>query len=214
MALINLRRIVIACALTTLLVGCDSKPSRVNPPAVDPSGAANAAMQQYDTNGDGMLSAEELVACPGILKDLELFDANSDGGVSEDEIAARIQSWLDSGTGLMSMHCTVNVRGQGLEGATVKFIPESFLGDAVKTASGVTADGGMAVIGIAEEDLPEEMQGDRLSGMMMPGIYRVEVTHPDTTIAARYNSETTLGQEISQDNPAMQTGITFEVGGM
>ena len=83
--------------------GCYSgTPDRVNPPDVDPSGAAKKAMDQYDTNNDGQLSAEELVACPAILKDLEFFDANSDGNVSDDEIKARIQSWHDSRTGIMS----------------------------------------------------------------------------------------------------------------
>ena len=192
-----------------LCAGCYSgTPDRVNPPDVDPGGAAKKAMDQYDTNNDGQLSAEELVACPAILKDLEFFDANSDGNVSDDEIKARIQSWHDSRTGIMSFSCTVNLGGNPLVGAVVKFVPESFLGDAVIVASGTTEVGGMAIISIADEDAPENLKG--IPGLT-PGIYRVEITHPTTNIPAKYNTETTLGQEVSQDNPSLQTGVEFNL---
>ena len=35
---------------------------------------------------------------------------------------------------------------------------------------------------------------------MQPGLYRVEITHPTVTLPAKYNTETTLGREVSGDS--------------
>ena len=45
---------------------------------------------------------------------------------------------------------------------------------------------------IAEEDLPESQKG--MVGIHN-GTYRVEITHPEVSIPAKYNTETTLGFE-------------------
>jgi hypothetical protein len=37
--------------------------------------------------------------------------------------------------------------------------------------------------------------------LMQPGLYRIEVTHPSRKIPAKYNTETTLGIEITSANP-------------
>ena len=68
-------------------------------------------------------------------------------------------------------------------GATVKYTPESFMGDSVEPASGATFDDGTAVISIAEEHLPSP----RHSGMR-PGFYRVSVTLADGKPVEKLNA--------------------------
>ena len=46
------------------IAGCTSQPSRVVPPSISPQQAAQAAMAEYDTNGDGVLDSAELEKSP------------------------------------------------------------------------------------------------------------------------------------------------------
>ncbi len=203
------RLYVSALSLLLLGAGCNFAPSRVLPPEVDPSSAATAAMQQYDADSDGQLSQEELKKVPGMLKAIEVYDKNADKQISREEIQSRIQARLDSGLGMMAFSCKVEMNGRPLEGAEVKMIPESFQGAALKAAKGTTDASGMAVISIPVEDLPP---GDKdLVGLMQPGLYRVEITHPSAKIGSRYNTDTTLGQELS--NETVLESVTFEVSG-
>lgn len=187
--------------------GCDRRPPRVDPPAIDPGGAAAKAIQTYDKNGDGAISGEELDAVPGIKSALKLYDKNSDGRVTADEIAARINVWKGSQVGIMSAACTVKIDGKPLEGAEVEFIPEEYLGTAIKTARGTTGPGGMVALAIAKDDLPP--QDKDLHGMHV-GTYKIKVTHPTRQIPAKYNTATTIGQEIAQDVEEMQQ-LTVEI---
>ena len=78
----------------------------------------------------------------------------------------------------------------------MKYVPEPFLGGAVEEATGVTDASGTAVLAIADEKLPSHLKG--ISGVRS-GFYKVEITHPDKNIPAKYNTETTLGHEIASD---------------
>ena len=88
--------------------------------------------------------------------------------------------------------------GRPLSGATVKLIPEKYLGDEIKAAVGVTNDGGSATMRIPDEDLPEAQRG--IVGVHY-GTYKVEITHPTMKIPAKYNTQTTLGYETERGNP-------------
>ena len=107
----------------------------------------------------------------------------------------------------MSFNCSVNYDGKPLEGATVKFIPEPFMGGVVDEASGKTSPEGFAVIAIDQAKLPESQKG--INGVRS-GFYKVEITHPDKQIPARYNTATELGQEVANDSTAA-VSITFDV---
>jgi hypothetical protein len=111
-------------------------------------------------------------------------------------VQARVQQWLEQKVGIRSFQCVVKLDGRPLEGATVKFVPEPFMGGAVEEASGVTDAGGSAVLAIDDAKLPENLKGFR---GMKPGFYMVQITHPDKSIPDRYNIATILGQEISSD---------------
>jgi len=188
-------------------VGCQSKPPRVPPPTIDPSEAGTAAIDEYDTDGDEGLSHEELAKCPAILSAMELYDQNRDGKVNADEIADRIRSWQAHSIGVTSFYCKVLMDGQPLDGAVVKLVPETFLGDAVKPATGLSGRTGLAVLAIAADDLPDDQK--RLRGIHV-GLFKVEVTHPSVTIPARYNTATILGQETAGDSPNGQY-IVYEL---
>ena len=205
----TVRNVVLTGSLLLSYVGCTGKPSRVKPPTINPDKAGKMAITQYDRDGNRLLSEEELDQCPGLKRAIELYDSSGDQSVSADEIAARIRKWQDTKVGLMSVGCEVRLHGSPLEGATVKFTPESYLGEAVQPASGTTDEYGRTTIAIADVDLPDEQKG--LVGTHL-GVYKVEITHPDRSIPPDYNAETILGQEIAQDNPVMlEMPVVFEL---
>lgn len=175
--------------MSILAAGCGGL-STVKPPDVNADSAAAAAIEAYDANGDGRLSGEELKKLPALT--LATADKDHDGQVSAEEIAARIRLWSEGETGLMSFYCTVTLDGGPLEGAQVTLDPEAFLGDAVKPASGTTRIDG-AILKIDPELLPPDQR--TLRGVQ-PGLYKVRITHKNVTIPPRYNTATTLGQEV------------------
>ena len=182
------------------LSGCDRKPERAEVPTLDPAAIAAGAMSAYDTNSDGSVAGDELAKAASITDHpdlpVKLIDKNSDGQISKDEIQNRVQQWIDSKVGILSFHCNVTLDGKPLEGATVTYVPEPFMGGAVEEATGITDETGAAVIAIDQAKLPSHLKG--IHGMRS-GFYKVEVTHPSKSILAKYNTETTLGQEVSSD---------------
>ena len=184
------------------MAGCRRGPATVKQPAIDPAAAGREALSAYDTDGNGTISGQELAASPALEAALKRLDTNGDGGVSADEVAARVKAWKAMRTGLASVRFHVTLDGQPLAGARVALEPESFLGTHVKPASGETNQFGDVSPSVAREDLPDPS----LPGGVHFGLYRVRVTKAaggKETLPARYNTETTLGQEISYDDPGM-----------
>ena len=200
---------VLACALLAVVAGCSSRPSRVAQARIDPQSAAKAAMAAYDADGNGSLSAQELQKCPALARSIARCDANKDGSLTADEIAARIRTWQEQRVGLMRFYCRVVRNRAPLAGAAVRFVPEPFLGGEVKPASGTTDATGTVFLSVAASDLPADQQG--LTGVQ-PGLYKVEITHPKIKLPAKFNSETTLGQEVSLDGEGLGN-VVFDVGG-
>ncbi|RIK83865.1 MAG: hypothetical protein DCC67_05575 [Planctomycetota bacterium] len=182
--------------------GCSSGPSRIKPPSIDADGAAAEAMEMYDQDADGALAGAELDASPGLKSAQASFDANQDGKIQQDEIQRRIEAWQATGIGVMSVSFLFTMDGQPLPGAQVTFEPEPFLGDEIKTAVGETLMYGSVSPSIPKEERPS---ADMPAGFQV-GLYRVRVSKKvdgKETIPARYNAETTLGQQVSPDDPAI-----------
>lgn len=176
------------------ICGCQpGSQSAIKPPSVDPADAAAAAIEAHDADRDGKLSETELVAVPGLLAALAKYDTDGDRHLSGKEIGARLESMYSGGVGLMSCQCTVILGGQPLSGAAVRLIPEEFLGGAVLAAEGVTDGNGNVTLAVDDAKLPEDQRGLHA---MQPGVYRVEITHSNLQIPARYNRQTTLGHEV------------------
>jgi hypothetical protein len=184
--------------------GCSRRLSRVYPPSINASSAAAKAVEMCDSDKNGTISGAELDKCPGLKAALAKIDASGGGKITAEKIAARIKQWQENSIGRMQVYCTVLRKGKPLAGAEVTFVPESFLGDDIKTASGKTNSRGRAAISVlttSRKDLP---------GVAL-GLYRVEITKPGESIPAKYNTETTLGQEVAVDAPGMKEGIQINL---
>ncbi len=164
----------------------------MKPPAYDTASAGDVALETYDADGNGQIDENELAKAPGLKSALADYDTDGDGQVSSEEVQKRVSQYAGRGTALMRITATVRLGGKPLAGAEVKFIPEPFLGDEIKAAVGKTNDYGKAAMMIPDDQLPEEQRG--IGGVQL-GAYRVEITHPETAIPAKYNTESTLGYE-------------------
>jgi hypothetical protein len=177
-------RKIIGCFLAgtalTVVLGCHSKPPRT-PQAKYPNDAGQKAMEKYDTNKDGKLSGAELGRCPALTAALAKIDTAGDGTITADKIDARIAKWVESKTASARVFFIVRRNGKPFRGAVVKLVPEPYLGNEVSEITGETADGGAAMVAGA------------------PGFYRVEITKAGEKVPARYNTQTTLGQELALD---------------
>jgi hypothetical protein len=169
----------------------------LQPPAVSPSSAGDLAIEQYDTNSDGIISGGELDKAVGLKASLARLDTNSDQGISADEIAEAITRWQATRSASMSINFLVTLDGQPLTGANVTYEPEAFMGDQLKPAICTTDDFGTGCPSIPKEQRPDP----RLSGVPM-GFYRVKISknaNGREILPAKYNTATEIGQEVSAD---------------
>jgi len=180
---------------------CSRRPPAVKPPDIRASRAGDEAMQKYDADGDGVVIGEELDKALSLKAALKSLDTSGDGGVSASEVTERVKAWQETTVGVMQLSCTVRIGGRPLEGATVKLVPEEFLGPEIQAAQGTTNRNGEAAISIPEQDPPG----------VACGLYRVEISKPDGSIPPKYNTDTTLGLEVALDAPSVRRGITFEL---
>ena len=169
---------------------------------VKPHDAGAQALADYDTNKDGFLDAKELEACPALLSALKKIDKNNDGKLSPDEIAERLAYFQQSGMQL-NVVADIYLDGRPLGGATVTLVPEKFMGPTTKPATATTDDGGTGVFRI-------EGSGDPVA----PGYYRVKVSKNvggRETVPAKYNEQTTLGQEIVPEGAGRGSMLTVRL---
>jgi hypothetical protein len=175
--------------LAALLASCSFASRAVKVPDLNPSGAAAAAIKQYDANGDQTLSKDEIEKS---ALTLELWDADKSGGISQDEIEARLQRYVERGVGMTDVPCYVFLGNAPLQGAEVVFEPEEFLGGAIPPASGTTNESGSTMMSVADEFQPDPpLQAVKV------GLYHVRITHPDVTIRPEFNTDTKLSYEVS-----------------
>lgn len=197
----------VVASVVASVVGCSSRPTPVRPPKVDPQRAAAAALDDYDTDRDGKLSGDELVACPGLQEGIAHYDENGDGVIASDEIVQRLTSLYGSGVGMLNLGCRVLARGRPIPECTVRLIPEAFLGGAVKPAEGTTRESGIAMLRIAPRDLPAGLENVR---GVHSGIYRVEVSHPSSSVTKLIDSAGPIGFDVSVADQVQ--GLTIELG--
>jgi hypothetical protein len=186
----------------SLVIGCSSGPGRVKPPSISASGAASEALELYDKDGDGSIAGAELDAVPGIKAAMETIDGDKDGKVTADEIQARIEKWQKFNYGVMTINCKFTLDSRPLGGAQITFEPESFLGGDLKTAVGETSSDGAVTVSIPKDQRPT---ADMPPGLQL-GLYRIRVSkmvNGAETIPAQFNAETTVGQQVSPDDPAI-----------
>jgi hypothetical protein len=192
---------VVTLGLCLVMAGCSRGPSRIDVPRYDPAGSAARAMEMYDTDGDGFVAGEELENAPGLKAAMKNLDVDKDGKVSKQEIVDRVAAWQKMNIGLMSFSCEVTLDGIPLKGARVTFEPEPFLEGVIQEASDVTTLGGTAAPSIPKD---KRLTKDTPPGIQT-GLYKVKITAEggSGSIPAKYNTDTILGQEVSQDDPSI-----------
>jgi hypothetical protein len=195
----------VSTALAALgVAGCiGNSPSRIAAPSWQPFKMADQAIADLDKDSDGKLSAEELEAAPGLKYCARLLDetyGDGDGLLSRDEIKDRLEEYVEMRVGLTAFTCTVRLDGRPLVGASVRLVPEAFLGDVIQTLEAISKGNGEV-----------EFLTEGISVSVVPlGMYRVEITSLDFQIPAKYNSQTTLGIEVSaMDDPYHQDPAEF-----
>jgi hypothetical protein len=206
--MVGQRTLVLLLGSVTGLVGCSQRASRISPVDIDASSASSEAMELYDKNGDGALAGDELNAVPGIKKYLSKYDRDSDQRVTRDEIATRLGEWGSQKLALMGRSYIVTLDGRPLEGATVTLVPEAYMGDAVKPATGTTAFNGLTRMSHADEDLPKSANGRPIPGVK-GGTFKIQVTHSSRKIPAKYNTATELGDEVAYDINVQDAPVTL-----
>lgn len=178
--------------------GCGGGPSRVAAPEWDPDGVADRAIEMLDKDGDGKVSEEEVKEAPGLAYPFPVLDTDGDKALSREEIETRIQEYADSKVAFTDFKLSVTFNGRPLQNAEVRLVPEPFLGEGVvNTATGIT-------------DSTGSVRPDAGSELSVPlskiGMYRVEVTSPRVDIPQHYNTDTTLGVEVSPFTDTISPG--------
>jgi len=186
--------------LLLVIAGC-SNPDVSKPPSISPREAASQALAEYDANKDGFLDAGELERCPGLKNALKRNDTNKDGRFSREELEEYFAGYVKSGIGSQTVVCKVTLDDQPLSGATVVLEPETFLGDSVKPAQGVTD---------AKGEVRPRIEGSDLPGCHL-GVYRVRIAKTEggkDLLPPQYNTKTELGLEVG---PVMRGKIPFSL---
>jgi hypothetical protein len=196
-------------AVFLVIAGCSGRPSAIAPPDIDPDEVAQAAIEQYDTSGDGAIDSNELKSAPSLRFSRDRIDTNDDGKLIAEEFAQfATKHWIDTEAGIIRIRCSVKQQGRPLDGATVTFEPEAFMQGAVKPAAGVTR-GGMAVISIAEEDRPHPNARGVQNGLYLVKISKV--VNGKETIPDKYNQHTILGCEVADRASYMPGPVSFNL---
>lgn len=202
----RIRGVCLPIGLLLVVGGCSGGPPRTVPPEIDADAAAQQAIVLYDTDHDGSISGKELDKCPGIKAAIEHYDVNHNGKITAAAIAARIREWQESKVGTTVVNVRVLLDGQVLEGATVTFEPEPFLGSNLATASGQTGNSGSALLTIADP----QNAGGRKPGVHF-GLYKVRISKQAggrESLPARFNSQTGLGAEIGPRSEAPRFNLS------
>jgi len=182
-----------ACLMLAAIAGCSHEPTPPPRFQIDPQQAAEAAMKLYGKNGDGTLDAKELRASPPLAELLLNLKHRTPGHadtLTAADISGRLEEWLKSPATLFPATFMVYLEGRPLEGATVTFEPEPFLGSSYRAHQGQTNAQGSVNL---DPDLPN------YPGIYV-GLYRVRISKKvdgKETLPARYNTETELGREIA-----------------
>jgi hypothetical protein len=180
--------LAVSVGISIAAIGCVGRPPRVEAPLWEPDQLALQAIRTLDTSDDGSLQLAELRHdAPGLAAGWDRLDQNRDDRVTPSELAARLRLYQEMQTGLRSQSFRVAYQGRPLAGAQVRLVPEPFLATTIEPASGVTDSSGTVIPQAESYDLPA----------MRLGYYCIEITSDAVRLSPKYNTNSTLGVEIS-----------------
>jgi hypothetical protein len=183
------------------IAGCGGSdgPSSVD---VDADGVAARAIELYDANSDGGIDADEAKAkCPPLAAAFARFDSDSDGKLTASEVSARVGALAQASGAMIGIECSVLQNGRPFADAVLKLRPAEMYGDSLLPAEGTADATGRVTPSVGDDHLPPKLAG---MSLMYPGLYHAEITHPQAEIPARYNTATELGCEV---DPLSRTGV-------
>ena len=192
----------LAAILALACCGCNSSErSSADSIWIDAGQAGAVAVERFDSNGDQVIDQAEWAKSPSLTQTFADFDSDGDGKVAASDVTGRLLRLSMSGKPLAEVECRVQQEGSPLAGASVRFKPMLAKPAPSWAGEGVTNAQGIATISLPADAIPEELQGAK---GVPPGIYLVEITHPERQIPARYNSATELGAVV---DPTSKAGL-------
>lgn len=186
--------------MLALLAGCSHRPARVPAPRIDPGAIVEAVFAKADADGDGSLRAAEQQAVPAIAAGVSRLDADGDGTVAREELQTWLESVRDSRVAITPLEIVAHHRGRPVAGASVRLVPESFMGTAVKAAEGTTDAEGVAAMTIPDA---------KYAGVNC-GLYRVKITgtgNDGKPLPERFNAATSLGMAVGAGIPETESVV-------
>ncbi|MCA9260611.1 MAG: EF-hand domain-containing protein [Planctomycetales bacterium] len=178
----------------TLLTGCGGSRA-IKAPPIDAEAVADKYLALYDVDQDGLIAGEELKASASLRDAVKnRIDSDNDGAISRTELMHRFERWVAGGVGAAVLSCRVVYKGRPLDGAQISLVPDAPLQGVIQPATGVTNSNGLALMAMDSANLPSDMANLRA---VQQGLYRVEITHPTLDIPAKYNTDSSLGVEVS-----------------
>jgi len=194
MRLVNFGLMALLAVTMLSQSGCLNDPLRLVPPSVDANAAGQEAMKLFDANNDGKISGAEFDKVPSLLQALPIIKSTKEKGITAADITARIKAWQQTKIGRIGgVFAMVTRNGKPLVGAEVKFVPEKFMGGNMPECKGANPTGQDGSVEISEPVNPGDPKG------VPPGYYRVEITMPDGSIPAKYNTQSIFGEEVCPD---------------
>lgn len=188
-----------------MFCGCNSsEQSSADSIWIDAGKAGVVAVERFDSNGDQVIDQAEWAKSPSLANTFADFDADGDGKVGASDVTGRLLRLSMSDKPLAEVECRVQQEGTPLPGASVRFKPMLVKPAPNWAGEGVTNAQGIATISLPADAVPAELQGAK---GIPPGVYLVEITHPERQIPARYNSATELGAVV---DPTSKAGLTAQ----
>jgi hypothetical protein len=168
--------------LLSLATGCGGSARSEVQRKYEPALAAAKAIETYDSNHDGKLSAGELKSCPALRGSIPRIDRNADGNLTADELQARLTE-IDSQADFIGLDVHVTYKGRPLVGAELTLTPEKFMSEGAQSYSGTTITGGLC-----------PLRGERVQVPgVPPAFYQVRIVH------AEHGLDVVRGCEIAED---------------
>lgn len=172
-------------SLVAALAGC-SKSSISQLRTNSPDAAAGLALDLYDANRDGKISQDELAKSLSLVDGRSRIDSNNDHAIDRAELVARFQKH-DQMSDAVSFSLQVLNKGAPMSGATVTYVPEPFMGEGKQSYVGTVADNGFCTLEGEQAHMP--------GGSVPTGFYKVHIVDQASGI------DIERGIEVADDSP-------------